>query len=120
MGRPKKQIDPAQFESLCEIMCTKEEICGVLKITDKTLDRWCRETYKENYSEVYKKASANGKKSLRRIQFKLAEKNASMAIFLGKNYLGQRDSIDYEDTTALEKLDSILAEVRENAVGKAE
>jgi hypothetical protein len=29
--------------------------------------------------------------SLRRAQFKLAETNASMAIFLGKQYLGQKD-----------------------------
>lgn len=32
--------------------------------------------------------------SLRRIQMKLAEKNASMAIFLGKQYLGQRDVVE--------------------------
>ena len=29
--------------------------------------------------------------SLRRIQWKLAEKSPAMAIFLGKNLLGQRD-----------------------------
>ena len=32
--------------------------------------------------------------SLRRTQFKLAEKNPTMAIFLGKQYLGQRDNIE--------------------------
>ena len=31
---------------------------------------------------------------LRRSQFKLAEKNAAMAIFLGKQYLGQKDIPD--------------------------
>lgn len=30
--------------------------------------------------------------SLRRLQFKHAEKSASMAIWLGKQYLGQRDT----------------------------
>ena len=34
--------------------------------------------------------------SLRRTQFKLAEKNPTMAIFLGKQYLGQRDNIEVE------------------------
>lgn len=120
MARPKKEIDQETFESLCQIMCTKEEICGVLKITDKTLDRWCKETYHQGYSEVYKMASAEGKKSLRRCQFDLAKKSAAMAIFLGKNYLGQRDSIEYEDNTALNKLDSILAEVKDNAFKEAE
>ena len=31
---------------------------------------------------------------MRRSQFKLAEKNAAMAIFLGKQYLGQKDEPD--------------------------
>lgn len=120
MGRPKKEIDKDTFESLCSIFCTKEEICGVLKITDKTLDRWCRETYNERFSEVYKVVSADGKKSLRRAQFELAKKSAAMAIFLGKNYLGQRDSFEYEDSAALNKLDNILAEVKQHAVTETE
>ena len=55
------------------------------------LKRWCKRTYELTFAEAYKKYSAKGKVSLRRAQFKLAEKNASMAIFLGKQYLGQRD-----------------------------
>ena len=35
-----------------------------------------------------------GKISLRRKQWQLAEKSASMAIWLGKQYLGQRDNVD--------------------------
>ena len=31
------------------------------------------------------------------MQWKLAEKNAAMAIFLGKQYLGQKDKIEYTD-----------------------
>ena len=91
-GRPKKEIDIKTFENLCGIQCTKYEICDVLDVSDKTLDKWCRETYKENYSEVYKKKRARGNASLRRAQFKLAETNASMAIWLGKQYLGQKDT----------------------------
>ena len=97
MGRPKKEIDRQQFESLCAMLCTKEEICGFLKVSDSTLSRWVAETYPKNgrknatFEEIYKKLSANGKISLRRQQFKLAEKSAAMAIFLGKNYLGQTD-----------------------------
>lgn len=36
--------------------------------------------------------------SLRRTQFKLAEKNPTMAIWLGKQYLGQRDNVEVEHT----------------------
>jgi hypothetical protein len=45
------------------------------------------------FSDVYKKFSADGKKSLRRYQFELAEKNPTMAIWLGKNLLGQKDEV---------------------------
>ena len=36
-GRPPKEIDKEQFEKLCEIQCTRDEICEVLDVTDKTL-----------------------------------------------------------------------------------
>lgn len=97
MGRPKKEIDKQQFESLCSMLCTKEEICGFFKCDEKTLSRWVGETYPKNgrknatFSDVYKKLSANGKISLRRNMFRMSENNASMAIFLAKNILGMSD-----------------------------
>jgi hypothetical protein len=39
-----------------------------------------------------------------------------MAIFLGKNYLGQSDHVVIEDRSALDKLDEILKGTQENAV----
>lgn len=93
-GRPKKEIDQVQFEKLCGLQCTEEEICGWFDISDRTLERWCKATYNETFVEVFKKKREAGKISLRRSQFRLAEKNASMAIFLGKNYLGQRDTVE--------------------------
>lgn len=105
-GRPKKQIDQEQFEKLCELQCTQEEICGWFDVTDKTLTSWCKATYRSSFSEIYNKKREKGKISLRRAQFQLAQKNAAMAIFLGKNYLGQTDRIEQivtqiEDLTPL-------------------
>ena len=108
MGRPQIQIDQKTFEGLCGIQCTLDEIAGVLNCSEDTVERWCKRTYGENFADVYKKHSAKGKTSLRRAQFRLAEKNAAMAIFLGKQYLGQKDNVDYEDHEALERLDAIL------------
>lgn len=99
MARPKKEIDQDQFEKLCGLQCTEAEIMGWFDITDKTLTRWCKDTYGESFSEVYAKKREKGKISLRRAQFRLAEKSASMAIFLGKNYLGQKDSFEQNITT---------------------
>lgn len=94
MARPRKQIDQVQFEKLCGLQCTLEEICGFFGVTDKTLDGWCKRTYKASFSEVFKQKRGAGKISLRRAQFQLAEKNANMAIWLGKQYLGQRDEVN--------------------------
>ena len=101
-GRPKKEIDKPTFEGLCKIQCTKDEICNVFDCDEKTLTRWCKETYSEGFSDVYKKKSATGKASLRRLQFKLAERNPGMAIFLGKNYLGQSDKQELEHSGNLD------------------
>ena len=96
-GRPKKEIDKKQFESLCAIQCTKDEICFFFdNIDEKTLTRWCKDTYNMGFSDIYKIKSVNGKISLRRYQFDLAKRSTPMAIFLGKNYLGQKDSFPEE------------------------
>ena len=114
-GRPPKEIDEKTFKNLCAIFCTLEEIAGVFECSEDTIERWCKRTFGENFADVYKKASAKGKMSIRRNQFKLSEKNAAMAIFLGKNYLNQKDSVEYEDTTALDRLDAILDGIKERA-----
>ena len=90
-GRPLKQIPQDEFEKLCALQCTKEEICGFFNTTDKTLESWCKRTYKKGFSEIFREKRGTGKISLRRMQFQLAKKSAAMAIFLGKNWLGQTD-----------------------------
>ena len=93
-GRPKVEIDQKLFKKLCGMFCTKEEIAGVFECSEDTIERWCKRTYRMNFADVFKKECAHGKISLRRNQFKLSEKSAAMAIFLGKQYLGQTDHIE--------------------------
>lgn len=92
MARPRKEINQESFEGLCALQCTKDEVCCFFNITDKTLENWCKRTYGSGFSDVFRKKRGKGKISLRRAQFRLAEKNAAMAIFLGKQYLGQSDN----------------------------
>lgn len=114
-GRPKKVIDKRMFESMCAYQCTLEEICAFMGITDNTLNKWCKKEYGTTFSEVFKQKREVGKMSLRRKQWKLADTSASMAIFLGKNYLGQRDSVEFEDRESLSKLDEILSNMKASA-----
>lgn len=90
-GRPKKEIDKVQFEKLCNIQCTEEEIAAWFDMSEDTLDRECREKYGMGFSDAYKIYSRKGKMSIRRMQFKLAENYPAMAIWLGKQYLGQTE-----------------------------
>ena len=114
-GRPKKEKDKKIFENLCGLQCTLEEIAGVFDCSADTIERWCKREYKETFAEVYKKHSAKGKTSLRRIQFKLAEKSAAMAIFLGKNYLGQKDSFIETDEQTLQAVGEALVKIKRAA-----
>lgn len=114
-GRPRKEIDKAQFEKLCGLQCTLTEIAGFFDCSEDTIESWAKRTYKVTFSEAFKTYSAPGKISLRRYQFKMAEHNAAMAIWLGKQWLNQTDHVLVEDHTALERLDEILKGTRENA-----
>lgn len=93
-GRGLKEINWELFEQLCEIQCTQSEIASVLKVHVDTLrDRAKAHYQEEEFSTIYKKYTENGKSSLRRHQFLLSKKNAAMAIWLGKQWLGQKDHI---------------------------
>ena len=114
MARPRKEIDQKQFENLCALQCTENEICDWFSVTDKTLSNWCKRTYGEGFSDVYRQKRGAGKISLRRAQFRLAEKSAAMAIWLGKQYLGQRDEVVL-DAGIRTKDDALSASLREMA-----
>ena len=105
MARPRKVINQKQFASLCAIQCTEEEICDVLGVTDKTLTKWWKETYSRPFSEVFREKRTLGKASLRRNQWKLAEKgNSTMLIWLGKQILKQSES-PIQDEIKLKELE---------------
>tara|TARA_R110000744_G_scaffold90426_1_gene175565 strand:+ start:1513 stop:1863 length:351 start_codon:yes stop_codon:yes gene_type:complete len=94
IGRPKKKVDWRQFDEMCSIMCTADEISSVLGVSLRTLQRAVKDEFDETFATLYKKKSAGGLTSLRRIQFSMAHENVAMAIWLGKQYLGQRDQVE--------------------------
>jgi hypothetical protein len=110
VGRPKKEIDRKDFESLCAIQCTLEEIVAFFDnklggCSKDTIERWCLREYKDSFANVSRLKRQLGKISLRRHQMRLAEKSSAMAIFLGKNMLGQKENFEEKtDNSALDKL----------------
>lgn len=109
----RDKIDKEQFETLCAMQCIEEEILAVLKISDKTLNTWCKETYDgKNFSEIYAEKRQLGKASLRRMQWDTAKKgNVTMQIWLGKNLLDQRENIEVDNSKTIEKLDEVLKNI---------
>lgn len=91
IGRPKRDFDKKIFEGLCNVCCTVEELESIFTTDIRTINLWCEREYNNSFSTVYKELSANGKASVRRNQLNLSKTNASMAIWLGKQWLGQRD-----------------------------
>ena len=88
------------------LFCTQEEVAGLLGVSHQTLI-----TFFEREPEarkIFEDGRAHGKASLRRKQAALAEKNASMAIFLGMNYLDQQDMRGVEVKGKIEHEHSVI------------
>ena len=97
-GRPRKDIDKANFEKLCGIFCTLDEIAAFFGCSPDTIERWCKREYKEDFAEISRKKRGLGKISLRRAGLELAKKNAAVHIFYCKNYLGMTDKQEIVST----------------------
>ena len=115
MGRPTIEISQPDFEKLCGLQCTEEEIASFFNCSVDTITNWCKKTYDMTFSEIYKRKSQMGKMSLRRTQWKLAEKSVPMAIFLGKQYLGQKDIVENVDDTQMKKVEELLSKIKDEA-----
>lgn len=87
------------FEAACRMRATTQEITHLLGLRDeKTLKKACLDHYGKPFSEVYAMKSAEGVISLRRAQWMSAvqDRNVTMMIWLGKQYLGQKDRFEME------------------------
>lgn len=110
-GRPRKEIDKTNFEKLCGLQCTEIEICYWFDVSVDTLERWCKRTYGAKFADIYALKRSDGLISLRRSQFQLADKNAAMAIWLGKQYLNQKEPGRAEISDEIEDIDAVRADV---------
>jgi len=117
-GRPKKKIDQNTFEGLCKIQCTKSEVTAIFECDEKTITAWCKETYGMGFCDIRKEKSQAGLAGLRRGQFKMAEKNATMSIWLGKQYLGQKDKSELLSNVKISEYESMTDEDLDEELNK--
>lgn len=98
MGIPTKKhhskghpaIDIEQAEKLAALNCTNEEIAAYFEVSERAVElRWQNDM---RFREAIIRGRLKGKISVRRAQFRMMEAgNATMAVWLGKQLLGQRD-----------------------------
>lgn len=93
MARPRQQrkkiVRISEIRALSELQCSEAEAAAALKISLKTFREMLRIDVKAK--EAWEDGRQLGRVSIRRKQFALADRHPQMAIFLGKQYLGQSD-----------------------------
>ena len=107
------KIDQVEFEKLCSMQCTREEIYSWFGVSKETLLRWCKNTYDTDFETAFKKFSDKGKVSLRRAQLYKAttgKMDTTMLIWLGKQYLGQTDKIEAENVEKVQIVNDVKCE----------
>lgn len=103
MGRPKANIDWNKVDKYLQAQCDGVGIAGLLGIHPNTLYRLCEEEFKISFSEYSATKKAEGRELLRAKQFQSAmEGDKALQIWLGKQYLAQRDKIDNEHQGAIQ------------------
>lgn len=108
-GRPQVEIDRDTFEKLCVLQCTKQDIANWFECSEDSIERWAKREYGETFAVVFAQKRQKGKVSLRRMQWASAEKgNVTMLIWLGKQYLGQKDQQGIEISNSKEKFAEVL------------
>ncbi len=89
------------IRSLAGMNATKEEAATALGVTRPTL--WAFFKAYPDIEELWQDGLNDAKTSLRRLQWKLAKSGSvTMAIFLGKNILGQKDQFGMEHKGRIE------------------
>ena len=99
----KKPLDEnmlKQVRALAGIHCTQREIALVLGLAERTIRKYKAE--RPEFLEAIEIGEAEGKSSLRKAQYQKAiSGNATMQIWLGKQWLGQLDKpLPEEDKSA--------------------
>ena len=119
VGRPKADINLAELKKLCRLNCTMPEIASFFGIPLRTLED--RFTNDNEVRKAIENGRNEGKLSLRRKQYQIMDEtnNPTMAIWLGKQLLGQRDKHDViTEDKASSKLTEALDIIQDMARNK--
>jgi len=110
-GRPFTEINWKVVDRLCGKQCTLGEISEVLGVSEDTLERATEREHECKFADYFATKRKIGHYSLRSKQFDLAMRgDKTMLIWLGKQYLDQRDKTEVRQDT--DPLAELLAEFK--------
>lgn len=99
-GPEPKTINWELFHKLAEFQCTQREIADALSVSVDTLERACERELGVKLADLWEQKKGAGRARLRKIQWNLAPQSAGMAIFLGKQLLGQKNEPEHDPLVA--------------------
>lgn len=117
-GRPRTEFNHKAFVDLVGLGVEADGILWYFRdqetqkpANQDTLSRWCKREFGCTFQEYFRQNKGMAfKVKLLQNQLKLSEKSAAMAIFLGKQYLGQKDN-PVEVTHTVSPIDEITKEI---------
>ena len=90
MARPRVDINKEELRRLARLNCTLDEVAAFFECSRKTIENRMNED--PEIREIIERGRDLGKLSVRRKQFELMnDGSVTMAIWLGKQLLGQSD-----------------------------
>lgn len=104
MARPRKRnLDERQrklLDILCKAQVNSDDICEALEMPRATLDRAIKDIHGMTLDKYRERKRGAGRAALQAKQFEMAmQGDKTMLIWLGKQWLGQRDYARQEPET---------------------
>jgi hypothetical protein len=98
VGRKTVPIALLELEKLCSLHCTDQELADWFGVSTRTIEKRRK---RREFAEAMQRGRSRGQISVRRAQMKILEGgNSTMGVWLGKQFLGQRDMITTEHVGA--------------------
>src|SRR5882672_604800 len=125
MAKAKIELNLENFEELCNMFCTQEEIAAFFGVSRHTITR--RIASEPEFEQAWTNGENFAKQSLKRLQWRHAQlansAGVTMVIHMSKHYLGQHDRFltpTVEDLDrAIRQLERSVAEAGQQPAGDA-
>ena len=109
MARPKVDIDWTKVGKLLQAQCHAVGIASMLGISVDTLYLRCKQDLNMDFTAFSAEKKSEGVELLKAKQYQTAmDGNVTMQIWLGKQYLGQRDKSDVEQSGTTTQINVIV------------